>query len=46
MDGASAGIFKEMTRQTIIRKIERLSTGELIDLLGHLIIRERQGPHF
>jgi len=41
VDGASSGIFKEMTRQTIIRKIERLTTGELLDLLGHLIIQER-----
>lgn len=41
VDGASAELFNEMTRQTIIRKIERLTTEELLDLLGHLIIRER-----
>jgi len=41
VDGASADLFNEMTRQTIVRKIERLTTEELLDLLGHLIIRER-----
>jgi acid phosphatase family membrane protein YuiD len=41
--GASAAIFQEMTRQTIIRKIKRLTTEQLLDLLGHLIIRERAG---
>jgi hypothetical protein len=40
--GASATLFNEMTRQTIIRKIERLGTEELLDLLGHLIIQERK----
>jgi len=30
-----------MTRATIIRKIERIEAEELLDLLGHLIIRER-----
>jgi hypothetical protein len=44
MDGASAGLFNEMTRQTIVRKIERLTTEQLLDLLGHLIIQERKGP--
>jgi len=39
--GDGAALFQEMTRQTIIRKIQRLSTEELLDLLGHLIIRER-----
>jgi hypothetical protein len=42
VDGASADIFNEMTRQTITRKIERLGTEELLDLLGHLIIQERK----
>lgn len=42
VDGADATIFQDMTRQTIVRKIERLDTDELLDLLGHLILRERQ----
>jgi hypothetical protein len=41
VDGASAAIFYAMTYETIIRKIDRLSGNELLDLLGHLIIRER-----
>jgi hypothetical protein len=40
--GANAHIFAQMTRETIVRKIERLSTEELLDLLGHLILKERQ----
>lgn len=42
VDGASAALFNEMTRQTIMRKIERLGTEELLDLLGHLILQERR----
>lgn len=41
-DGANAVIFREMTLQTIVRKLDRLDTEDLIDLLGHLIIRERK----
>ena len=41
IDGPDASVFNEMTRATIIRKIERYSTDELLDLLGHLILRER-----
>jgi hypothetical protein len=41
VDGESAELFNEMTRETINRKIASLSTDELLDLLGHLILRER-----
>ena len=41
VDGASAAIFYAMTHETIIRKIDRLNGEELLDLLGHLILRER-----
>jgi acid phosphatase family membrane protein YuiD len=41
--GTSAAVFDEMTRQTIVRKIERFNTEQLLDLLGHLIIQERLG---
>jgi len=41
VDGASSVFFQEMTRQTIVRKLQRLDTEELLDLLAHLIIRER-----
>lgn len=42
VDGHDAAIFDRMTRETIARKMERLSTDELLQLLGHLILKERQ----
>jgi hypothetical protein len=35
-------VFASMLRDTIGRKLDRLDTEELLDLLGHLILKERQ----
>jgi len=40
--GASAELFDEMTRETIARKVARMNTDELLKLLGHLILRDRE----
>ena len=43
VSGASAVIFHEMTRGTIDRYIDDMTTEQLVDLLGHLMIRRRKG---
>jgi pheromone shutdown protein TraB len=39
--GASAVLFDEMTRRTIARFIAQMSTDELLELMGHIIVRSR-----
>lgn len=41
-DGAEAIYFQQMTKETIIRKVDRMDTEELLTLLGHLILLERR----
>lgn len=44
VEGAQAELFNHMTRETILRYVERMNTDELVTLLGHLIVRSRQAP--
>jgi len=39
---ANQDVFDDMVRQTIKRRLERLTTEELLDTLGFLILKERQ----
>jgi len=43
VEGEQAALFKELTKGTIIRYVNDMSTEQLLDLLGHLIIRRRRG---
>lgn len=43
-DGADAIYFKQKTRELINRKLDALSTEQLLSVLGHLILQERKGP--
>jgi len=42
VEGASAYLFNELTRETIHRKLERLDTDDLLRILAHLIALERK----
>lgn len=43
--GASADVFAQLTRGTIDRYLDDLTIDELVDLLGHLIVRRRVKYH-
>jgi hypothetical protein len=41
LDEVNPEIFDRMLRDALIQRLNRLDTEELLDLIGHLILRER-----
>jgi hypothetical protein len=43
LDGVQEPAFKALTRRTVDRYVDDMTTEQLLDLLGHLIVSRRSG---